>query len=78
MIFHFIEASFLGSMSQTSIKDGNGVVIGSKLTITGATYENSGLYECRVSNTHGEHTALVQVVNVAKVIDIGSGLDEPL
>ena len=77
MIFHFIEASFLGSMSQTSIKDGNGVVIGSKLTITGATYENSGLYECLVSNTHGEHTALAQV-NVAKVIDIGSGLDEPL
>ena len=50
---------------------------GSKLTITSATYENSGLYECRASNTHGEHTALAQV-NVAKVIDIGSGLDEPL
>ncbi|XP_073254494.1 sushi, von Willebrand factor type A, EGF and pentraxin domain-containing protein 1-like [Porites lutea] len=72
-----IPGNFLGSMSQTSIKDGIGVVIGSKLTITGATYENSGLYECRVSNTHGEHTALAQV-NVAKVIDIGSGLDEPL
>lgn len=77
MIFHFIEASFLGSMSQTNIKDGNGLVTGSKLTITSATYENSGLYECRASNTHGEHTALAQV-NVAKVINIGSGLDEPL
>ena len=75
--FHFFEASFLGKMSQAEIEDGSGAVIGSKLTITGATYENSGSYECRVTNTHGEDKQIAQI-NVAKVIDVGSGsLDEP-
>ena len=75
--FHFFEASFLGKMSQAEIKDGSGAVIGSKLTITGATYENSGSYECRASNTHGEDKQIAQI-NVAKVIDGGSGsMDEP-
>lgn len=63
-------------MSQTSIKDGNGAVIGSKLTITGAKYENSGSYECRATGTHGEDKKIAQI-NVAKVIDVGSGSDEP-
>lgn len=72
-----ITASFLGKMSQAEIEDGSGAVIGSKLTITGATYENSGSYECRATNTHGEEKQIAQI-NVAKVIDVGSGsLDEP-
>ena len=64
-------------MSQTSIKDTSDNVIGSKLTITGATYENTGSYQCSVTNTHGQDKALAQI-NVAKVIDVGSGSDEPL
>ncbi|XP_073252716.1 uncharacterized protein [Porites lutea] len=72
-----ITASFLGKMSQADIKDGSGTLIGSKLTITGATYENSGSYECRATNTHGEDKKIAQI-NVAKVNDVGSGsLDEP-
>jgi len=72
-----IPADFLGKLSQAAIKNPNGDVIGSKLTITNAAYENTGSYECRVTNTHGEDKSLV-MVNVEKVIDFGSGADEPL
>ena len=74
--FHFFEASFLGKMSQADIEDGSGALIGSKLTITGATYDNSGSYECRATNTHGEDKQIAQI-NVAKVIDGSGSLDEP-
>ncbi|XP_029182740.2 sushi, von Willebrand factor type A, EGF and pentraxin domain-containing protein 1-like [Acropora millepora] len=63
---------FLGQMSQPSIKNSNGEVIGSKLLIQGATYFNSGSYECKVTNPRGEDKALTQI-NVAKVFDSGSG-----
>ena len=72
-----VSASFLGKMSQASITDAKGAVIGSKLTITGSRYENTGSYECGVSNTHGKDIKVAQI-NVAKVIDYGSGSDEPL
>lgn len=67
-----IPAGFLGQMSQPSIKNSNGEVIGSKLLIQGATYFNSGSYECKVTNPRGEDKALTQI-NVAKVFDSGSG-----
>ncbi|XP_068701381.1 sushi, von Willebrand factor type A, EGF and pentraxin domain-containing protein 1-like [Montipora foliosa] len=73
-----IAADFLGRMSQSSIKNSNGEVIGSRLSIQAATHENSGSYECRVTNTHGEDKGLAQL-NVAKVfINPGSGSDESL
>ena len=76
--FSFVPlADFLGKLSQAAIKNANGDVIGSKLTITNAAYENTGSYECRVTNTHGEDKSLA-MVNVEKVIDFGSGADEPL
>lgn len=65
-------------MSQSSIRNAKGEVIGAKLSITGAKYENTGSYECKVTNSHGEATDLAQI-NVAKVFDFeGSGADEPL
>lgn len=53
-----IPLAFLGKMSQGSLKDANGAVIGSRLTITGATVENTGSYQCTAINTHGIDTGL--------------------
>ena len=64
-------------MTQSSLTNAQGDVIGAQLNITGATYENTGSYECRVINSHGEEMALAHV-NVAKSFDIGSAGDEPL
>ena len=64
-------------MSQSSIRNAQGEVIGAKFTITGATHENTGSYECKVTNTHGENKDLAQI-NVAPVLFPGSGADEPL
>ena len=50
-------------MSQSCITNAKGEVIGAKLTITGATYENTGSYECRVSNSHGEDKGIAQIMS---------------
>jgi len=62
-----IPPNFLGKMSQSSIKNADGDVIGSKMTISGAMYENTGSYECHVTNSHGEDKSLA-TINVKKVI----------
>ena len=61
-------------MSQQSLKNANGDVIGSRLTITDATYDNTGSYECSVTNTHGSDMGLAKI-NV-EVFDNGSGSGE--
>ena len=64
-------------MSQQSLTNANGDVIGSRLIITGATYENTGTYECTVTNTHGSAMAFAKI-NVEKVIDHGGSGDQSL
>lgn len=64
-------------MTQSGLTNAQGEVIGAQLNIAGATVENTGSYECRVINSHGEEMALAQV-NVEKVLDNGSAGDEPL
>lgn len=72
-----IPADFLGQMTQSGLTNAQGEVIGAQLNIAGATIENTGSYECRVINSHGEEMALAQV-NVKQVFDNGSAGDEPL
>lgn len=67
-----IPLAFLGKMSQGSLKDANGAVIGSRLTITGATVENTGSYECAATNTHGIDTGLSKLT-VKPVINYPEG-----
>lgn len=64
-------------MSQETLKNANGDVIGARLTITGATHDNTGSYECSVTNTHGSAMAFAKI-NVEKVIDAGGSGDQPL
>ena len=64
-------------MSQQSLTNTNGDVIGSRLTITGATYENTGSYECSATNTHGSEKGLAKI-NVEKVIDVGGSGEQPI
>ena len=59
-------------MSQESLKDANQNVIGSRLTITKATVENTGSYECVVTNSHGSDMALAKI-NVNPVINNQEG-----
>lgn len=63
-------------MSQVSLTNPNGDVIGSKLVITGATYENTGSYECTATSTHGSDMGLA-VINVEKVIGLAGSGDMP-
>lgn len=63
-------------MSQQSLKNANGDVIGSRLTITDATYENTGSYECSVTNTHGSDVGFAKI-NVEKVFDNGGSGEVP-
>ena len=56
-------------MSQQPIKDGDGNVIGARLLIEGATYRNTGSYECKAQNSHGLDTGMASL-NVEK--DFGS------
>ncbi|XP_020608020.1 sushi, von Willebrand factor type A, EGF and pentraxin domain-containing protein 1-like [Orbicella faveolata] len=71
-----IPDDFLGKMSQHILKNADGDVIGSRLTITDATYENTGSYECSVTNTHGSEKGLAKI-NVEKVIDFGGSGEQP-
>lgn len=63
-------------MSQQSLNNAGGDVIGSRLTITDATYENTGSYECSVTNTHGNDKGLAKI-NVEKVFDFGGSGQQP-
>ena len=63
-------------MSQQPLKNNDGDVIGWRLTITGATYDNTGSYECSVTNTHGNDSGLAKI-NVEKVIDFGGSGQQP-
>lgn len=67
-----IPPAFLGKMSQGSLKDADGTVIGSRLTITGATVENTGSYECTATNTHGTDMGLSKLT-VKAVINSNEG-----
>ena len=66
-------------MSQQPLKNKDGEVIGSRLTITDATHDNTGSYECSVTNTHGIDKGLAKI-NVEKVIDVdvGSSGQQPI
>lgn len=72
IVFFLFSAAFLGKMSQGSLKDANGTVIGSRLTITGATVENTGSYECTATNTHGTDMGLSKLT-VKAVINSNEG-----
>lgn len=76
-LFIDISDAFLGKMSQQILKNANGDVIGSRLTITDATYENTGSYECSVTNTHGSDKGIANI-NVEKVIDFGGSGEGPI
>lgn len=71
-IVFFFSAAFLGKMLQGSLKDADGTVIGSRLTITGATVENTGSYECTATNTHGTDMGLSKLT-VKAVINSNEG-----
>ena len=63
-------------MSQQPLLNKDGDVIGSRLTITDAKYDNTGSYECSVTNTHGNDKGLAKI-NVEKVIDYGGSGQQP-
>ncbi|KAK3699928.1 hypothetical protein QZH41_016595, partial [Actinostola sp. cb2023] len=69
-----IHPDFLGKEMREYIKDSNGKTIGIKLTITGATFENSGNYECTAENSFGKAMALVARLTVNKVFGSGGGV----
>jgi len=64
---------FLGKETREDIKDSAGKVIGVKLTIAGATPENTGHYECTAANTFGQVTDVASLT-VNKVFGSGGGI----
>lgn len=67
-----ISAEFLGQETREFLRDANKKIIGIKLTIKGAKYENTGNYECSAENTFGKAVEL-STLTVNQVF--GSGAD---
>jgi hypothetical protein len=65
-------AEFLGKETRELIKDPNDNILGIKLTITGATFENTGNYECSAENQFGKAME-VSTLTVNKVFGSGGG-----